>query len=198
MLHIARPSQEGPGQTGRQEGSRSVRSGPLQSRRSGVVRVRTPPPCGRPAPHLEHAGRLRVDLVEPHLQRLHLEAEVARQEAAVQQLSAIVERRRAASEEGSRRRLDLARTSGLLDRVLSAYRDQIDGVALPPARTATASASIYLRPSLSYHITPHRRPTLVRRCERSRTVGAASRLHNIGVSSRLAARLAINPFVPAL
>ncbi|HTW06841.1 MAG TPA: hypothetical protein VME46_04990 [Acidimicrobiales bacterium] len=59
------------------------------------------------------------------------------QDAAVQQLSEVAQCRRPASEKGARRRLDIKRTSGLLASVLSAYHDQIDGVA-QLARTQTA------------------------------------------------------------
>ena len=87
-------------------------------------------------------------LVVPELVRL--EAEVTRQEAAVQQLSAVVQRRRAASEEGRRWRLDIEHTSGLLDRVLSAYRDEIDGMAQPLTPTPAHAAFAHLRPSPAY------------------------------------------------
>jgi hypothetical protein len=92
-------------------------------------------------------------LVVPELVRL--DSEVARHEVAVQQLSAVVQRRRAASEEGVRRRWDVERTSGLLDRVLSAYRDKIDGVAQPAGtRPAVHAALANLHPSPTYGPAP--------------------------------------------
>jgi hypothetical protein len=87
-------------------------------------------------------------LVVPEL--AYLEAEVARQEATVQQLSEAVQRRRARSEEGTRRRADLGHTSSLLDGVLGAYRDEIDGVAQPRTPTPAHAAFAPLRPSHAY------------------------------------------------
>ena len=101
------------------------------------------------ADRANHAQQQWDALVMPELGRL--DGEVARHEAVVEELSAVVRRHLAASEIGARRRVDAERTSGLLDGVLSAYRDQLDGLAqLAGARTAVRSALSHLRPSPAY------------------------------------------------
>ena len=88
-------------------------------------------------------------LVAPELARL--DGEVAKVEAAVEQLTAAVQRHRTTSAELARRWFEAERTSGTLTRGLDAYRDQIDGVARP-ARTPTAAhgAVILPHPSPAY------------------------------------------------
>ena len=89
-------------------------------------------------------------VVAPELARL--EGEVAQAEAAVEQLTAVVQRHRTTSGDLARRWLEAERASSTLTRGLDAYRDQIDGVQIDgvarPARAATAAdAAVILPPS---------------------------------------------------
>jgi len=85
-------------------------------------------------------------VVAPELARL--DGEVAKAEAAVQQLTAVVQRHRTTSGHLARRWLEAERTSGTLSRRLDTHRDQIDGVTRP-APTATAAEAPVILPGSS-------------------------------------------------